>query len=131
MRIKNEGGFFFNWGYFLNVVRVEGVRVKTVCPLCLGNYVPFINSKKKLCFSTCWMYVRVTGFPFRRKGLEWTPPPPNFKNIKFTISPPPPPLPLLKCLPSPWGAPSPRILCPTFLKITFSSNFFLRREIMS
>ena len=65
---------------------------------------------------------RLQGFP--SEGKDWSELPPNFKNIKFTIYP------LIKCLSSPWGAPSPRILCPTFLKITFSSNFFLWREVM-
>lgn len=65
---------------------------------------------------------RLQGFPL--EGKDWSELPPNFKNIKFTIYP------LIKCLSSPWGAPSPRILCPTFLKITFSSNFFLWREVM-
>ena len=83
----------------------------------------FSLSQRKTCvFPHTECMCRLQGFPL--EGKDWSELPPNFKNIKFTIYP------LIKCLSSPWGAPSPRILCPTFLKITFSSNFFLWREVM-
>ena len=83
----------------------------------------FSLSQRKTCvFPHTECMCRLQGFPL--EGKDWSELPPYFKNIKFTIYP------LIKCLSSPWGAPSPRILCPTFLKITFSSNFFLWREVM-
>ena len=82
---------FFNGGCFLNVcvcvcvcmcVLGGGGGVKTVCLLCLGNYGPFNNAKKKLGFSTCWMYVQVTGFTLeRRTGVGYP------TTFQFTIFP--------------------------------------------